>query len=165
VDVANTHNNMGICHGKLGHVRHAMYHLEQALDIRLDVHGGEVHAEIATTLHNIGNVLQQARDYVGAIQCFGDAKRILEQVYGTHDHVQVGRACNAMGHVYYEAHQYEDALDAMTDAMTIFERVGWSHQKNNVEVEQTRRDIQELTERLIATRTTTTNWMFNNQRR
>ncbi len=84
---------MGIAYGKLGHLRHAMHQLELALAlVRLDVYG-EVHAEIAVTLQNIGNSLQQARDYVGTIQCFGDAKRILEQVHGTHDRGRVGAAC------------------------------------------------------------------------
>jgi tetratricopeptide (TPR) repeat protein len=140
-DVANTLNNLGIACGKLGRVDDAIYHLERALEIRAKHYGTRTHVECAATLHNIGNVLAQAQDRAGAIQCFWDAKLISEDLLGE-NHIQVGRACVAIGNVYYEALQYEDAREAYYDALQVFANAGLP--STHCEVLAIQQDIQEI---------------------
>jgi hypothetical protein len=83
--------------------------------------------EIATTLHNIGNIHQQMNDDLSmAIQYFGQCKVLQEQIYGTCYHVDIARTCIAIGHTYAMARAYIDAREAYIDALSIFETMGWS---------------------------------------
>lgn len=147
-DVANTCNNIGIALGKLGRYDAAIEILERALELRAKHYGTREHAEIAATLHNIGNVLHAAQDCAGAIQCFWDAKLLQEQLLGP-NHVQVARACVAIANVYYEAQQYEDAREAYYDALQIFTKAGLS--ERHPEIVAIRQDLQEI-ERVLKSR-------------
>jgi len=124
LDVANTRNNIGIALGKLNRLPEAVASLEEALQIRQQQYG-DIHPEVAATLHNLGNVFQQAGDYAQAIHYFGACRHMQECIAGTVDHLEVARACLAMGHTYYQAGGCgEDARAAYADALQIFHRVG-----------------------------------------
>ena len=140
-DTANTLNNCGIAMGKLGRFDEAIEVLERALEIRAEHYGTRQHPEVAATLHNIGNVLHQAQDRAGAIQCFWDAKLLQEKILGP-DHVQVARACVAIGNVYYEALQYDDAREAYHDALLVFTNAGLA--ADHAEVLAMQQDISDL---------------------
>ncbi|CAB9503230.1 Tetratricopeptide repeat protein [Seminavis robusta] len=146
-DVANTCNNIGIALGKLGRYDSAIEILEKALEMRAKHYGTREHVEVATTLHNIGNVLHAAQDWSGAIQCFWDAKLLQEQLLGP-NHIQVARACVAIANVYNEALQYQDAMEAYTDALQIFHKAGLGD--DNPEVTSVQQDLLDVERRFSA---------------
>ena len=168
IDVANTCNNMGIAVGKLQQehsqqqqqhysMKQAMGLLQQALEIR-QAHYGRKHPEVAATLHNIGNVLQQSGDLEQAIEYFTQAKDLQQDLLGE-EHVQVARAWRAMGHAYYQGQRFAEAHRAYCEALRIFEQLhafatDGSEKKSNDdgfddysnEIEATCADVQELNE-------------------
>jgi tetratricopeptide (TPR) repeat protein len=146
LDVANIHNNIGIALGKLNRFEAAIEHLDQALAIRTSRYG-EMHAEVAATLHNTGNVYQQAGDLASALQCFCECKTIQEQIHKGLDHAEVARACIAIGHCYWEAESALDAREAYMDALAIFQRIG--RPENDPEVQTTVDDIYDLDQRIL----------------
>ena len=151
LDVANTRNNIGIALGKLNRIEEAVESLQAALAIRQQEYGCSAgaaatgrrgHPEIAATLHNLGNVYQQAGDFSDAIFYFGECRRYQELWHGTVSHVEVARACLAMGHTYHQAGAYQDAQAAYHDALEIFAQVGLSEE--DPEVGATWDDIHDL---------------------
>jgi tetratricopeptide (TPR) repeat protein len=154
LDVANTCNNMGIAHGKLARPQTAIGLLQQALRIRQQHYGTMHHPEVAATLHNIGNVLQQSGDLDAAILYFGRARDLQQDLLGA-EHAQVARAGRAMGHAYFQGRRYGEAHRAYCHALAIFERLqeGQQQAKKKIqaavddytdEIEATRADVQEL---------------------
>jgi tetratricopeptide (TPR) repeat protein len=146
LDVANIHNNIGIALGKLNRFEAAIEHLDQALAIRTARYG-ERHAEVAATLHNTGNVYQQAGDLASALHCFCECKTMQEQIHKGLDHAEVARACIAIGHCYWEAESAFDAREAYMDALAIFQRIG--RPENDPEVQTTVDDIYDLDQRIL----------------
>lgn len=143
-DVSNTLNNMGIALGRLGRCDEAMTLLNRALKIRTRVHGANVHhLEIAATLHNIGNVFQQMKDYDGALRCFEETKRAQVAILSEHD-VLVARTENAIGHLNYECNRFEEALDAYESARDIFQLAGFS--EGNAEFDSVLLDVEDAKE-------------------
>lgn len=151
--MANTRNNIGIALGRLNRIAEAVESLQAALAIRQQEYGcsadstaaatsGRGHPEIAATLHNLGNVYQQAGDFSDAIFYFGECRRYQELWHGTVSHVEVARACLAMGHTYHEAGAYQDAQAAYHDALQIFAQVGLTEEDH--EVRATWDDIHDL---------------------
>lgn len=125
-DVSNTLNNMGIALGRLERFEEAMTLLNRALRIRTKLHGRNVHhLEIAATLHNIGNIFQQMKDYDGALRCFEETKRTQVAILGEKD-VLVARTENAIGHLNYECNRFEEAFEAYVAARDAFLRAGLS---------------------------------------
>ena len=146
LDVANTQNNIGIALGKLNRTDEAVASLQIALAIRQQEYrysdSGRGHPEIAATLHNLGNVFQQAGDFLRAIDYFGECRYYQELWHGTVTHVEVARACLAMGHTYHQAGEFHDAQAAYHDALQIFAQVGLS--KDDPEVRATWEDVRDL---------------------
>lgn len=150
IDVANTYNNLGIAYGKLEQQAQAISLLQIALDSRTAYYGTNQHPQVAATLHNIGNVLQQSGELDAAVDYFARAKDIQQDVFSP-QHVQVARAGLAMGHAYYQGKNYEKAHEAFCDALIVFESVaGFENNAGgvdySVEIEGTRADVQELEE-------------------
>jgi tetratricopeptide (TPR) repeat protein len=118
IDVANVCNNIGIAYGKLHQYSNALLYLHRAFDIRIE----QGYDEVATTLHNIGNIYQQMNELTIAIQYFVQCKRLQEEMVPT-PHMDVARTCIAIGHTYCLALAYDDAREAFGDAVAIFEEL------------------------------------------
>lgn len=118
IDVANVCNNIGIAYGKLHQYPNALLYLHRAFDIRIE----QGYDEVATTLHNIGNIYQQMNELTFAIQYFVQCKRLQEEIVPT-PHMDIARTCIAIGHTYCLALAYDDAREAFGDALTIFEEL------------------------------------------
>ena len=148
IDVANTYNNLGIAYGRLSQPVEALALLQKALDSRTAHYGTAQHPQVAATLHNMANVMQQSGDLDGAIEHFIRARDIHKHVCGA-EHVQVARGSLALGHAYFQGDEYEKAHRAFCEALSIFELL--TAQDGNsedyaTEIGSTRLDVQELEE-------------------
>lgn len=152
LDVANTCNNLGIALGRLERFDEALQYLERALETRTEEYGTRDRNEVATTLHNIGNVHQQANNLDAAIACFQEAQTIQVRLLGEH-HEQVARSFAAIGNAQYQAKAYEGALQSYWDALTIFEKAGLP--KTDEEVKIILGDVSELEQVLLRNRLNT----------
>lgn len=142
VDVANTCNNIGIALGKLNRFDTAVEHLERALEVREALaEGADNQAEIATTLHNIGNVYQQAGEFGKAEEYFVESRDMQIKVLGR-DHIHVARTLAALGNVRYQANRIPEARKAYWEALTIFQHVGLP--EADIEVQCVLGNVQEI---------------------
>jgi tetratricopeptide (TPR) repeat protein len=137
VDVANVCNNIGIAYGKLHQYPNALLYLHRAFDIRID----QGYDEVATTLHNIGNIYQQMNELTVAIQYFVQCKRLQEEMVPM-PHMDIARTCIAIGHTYCLAQAFVDAREAFGDAMAIFEELRLP--LDHPEYAATRADVQAM---------------------
>jgi tetratricopeptide (TPR) repeat protein len=132
-DVANTWNNMGIALGKMRDHDRAMMCLNRTLEIRTfwilqhSSSGSNTHnqdLEIAATIQNMGNILQQMNDYNGALACFEQAKAT--QIAVKEDFL-VARTCAAMGRLHFENLKLDEALDSYKDALLFYTKAGYGN--------------------------------------
>ncbi|KAI2500199.1 hypothetical protein MHU86_14274 [Fragilaria crotonensis] len=131
-DVANTWNNMGIALGKVGEHDRAMMCLNRTLEIRTfwiqhasagnNKHNQDL--EIAATIQNIGNILQQMNDYNGALACFEQAKAT--QIAVKEDFL-VARTCTAMARLHLENLKVDMALDSYKEALSFYTKAGYGN--------------------------------------
>jgi tetratricopeptide (TPR) repeat protein len=137
VDIANTYNNIGIAYGKLEQYDNAVRYLQMALEIRVDNYyynnksttenEQQQLMDVATTLHNIGNIYQQQNQFSVAIQYYVQCKVLQEDMIldGINSNqIEIARTCIAIGHTYAMAQAYSDAYEAYYDAITIFHKAG-----------------------------------------
>lgn len=137
IDVANVCNNIGIAYGKLHQYSNALLYLHRAFDIRIE-QGDD---EVATTLHNIGNIYQQMNELTISIQYFVQCKRLQEEMVPT-PRMDVARTCIAIGHTYCLAQAFGDAREAYGDALAIFQEMGLP--LDHPEYAATRADVQAM---------------------
>lgn len=147
-DVADTLSDIGIAYGKLDLFDEAIQYLTEALRIRKKLFGKN-HMSCAATLHNMGNVLQNAGEYDRALKLFVGARRIKQDILGL-SHPQVAFAIKAIGHVYYEIGLYDKAWEAYSEALKVYRRAGLND--DHPDVVQTLFDIADV-ENIFATNT------------
>ena len=81
-----------------------------SLDIWTRIYGGDNHLDVATSLMNVGNVLDDMGKYEEALVQHQKSLDIKIRVFGS-EHLDVAASYNNIGHVYYSQGKYEEALD------------------------------------------------------
>jgi hypothetical protein len=86
----------------LGKFAEATSHYERSFAIYIQVHGTEEHANVATSLNNLGLVLEAQGRYAEAAQHLERSLAIYIKVHGTEEHPDVAHSLNSMGNVLRE---------------------------------------------------------------
>lgn len=112
---ANTLSNRGITHAYSGDLRRARHDLTAAIRVFESL---EAHRAVAELRQNLGWVMDQEGDYVGALQAFTEAETILRTPAASYGYLLRDRATTliAVGLAEEAADQAAESADAFEDA-------------------------------------------------
>jgi tetratricopeptide (TPR) repeat protein len=101
----------------------ARAHVERSLEIKRQVHGTEVHPDIATSLHELARVLRAQGDLAGARARLERSLDIQHQVHGTELHPDVATTFDGLGHCLRDLEILVESEQAFRTALRIRETV------------------------------------------
>eukprot|EP00301_Raphidiophrys_heterophryoidea_P027489 c9683_g1_i1.p1 GENE.c9683_g1_i1~~c9683_g1_i1.p1 ORF type:complete len:877 (+),score=262.59 c9683_g1_i1:1660-4290(+) len=80
INIACVHQALGIVHREQNDLQASANHLTEALRIRKLIYSGTTHQEVAYSLHELGKTYALAQNFEGALNCFEEEKRCLQQL-------------------------------------------------------------------------------------
>ncbi|KAJ3117376.1 hypothetical protein HK098_006292, partial [Nowakowskiella sp. JEL0407] len=89
----------------------------------LEIHGTRLHANVANTINNIGDVAKYQGDYDEARKLYTKSLSIFEKVHGTREHVDVATALFNLGSIADSQEDYDEAKKLYLESLHIYENV------------------------------------------
>lgn len=125
VDIAGSHQNIGVALKHAGDSYGALDHARKALKMRQSVLGSD-HPDTATSHYCLAQMLSEAGEMEGAMEQYQAALAIQEKHYGKHP-ITASTLVN-MGAVYYQHHKYDEAQAKYRQGLDMLEAtVGPAH--------------------------------------
>ena len=101
------------------------------------------HIDIATSLHNIGNILREKRSYVEALDYYQRALKMQEKYYPL-GHIDIATTLHNIGLSFYYQEKYEEALSYYQQALTMQEKY---YPSDHISIIGIRNDIKRCNEK------------------
>jgi tetratricopeptide (TPR) repeat protein len=114
-------NDLGYTYGHLGDYGRHLKYCQKALEIRLEVLGGN-HPDTAQSLNNVGAAYGEIGDYNHQLEYFQKALAIRLEVLGEH-HPETAQSLNNVGAAYWNLSDYGRQLEYFQKALDIYQKL------------------------------------------
>ena len=137
LDVAKTHNNMGIVYEAQGKYEEALEAHSKSLDIKIEL-VGDMHRDVAATHTNMGNVYRSLSRYEDALFHHGKALEVFVATLG-HGHPDIADTKYNMAILHQKRGERKEAKQLWLECQAIYAKVfGADHSKTAGAAQQAR---------------------------